>query len=65
MSFKNKKNKNLLINALKKLNNFKIKQNKDCVDINTKNPGWHESEEDYQKKQRDWLNKINKNKDDF
>ncbi|MCB9480588.1 MAG: hypothetical protein H6680_02010 [Desulfobacteraceae bacterium] len=60
-----KEKNNLLFRALKKMNNFKIKHNSDCVDLNKTNPGWQESEKDYIKKQREWLNKVNKKKDDF
>lgn len=56
-----KNDKSRLINALKELSSFKIVSNKNKMDIED-NPGWHESEEEYKKAQRDWLKKVKKRK---
>jgi hypothetical protein len=58
-------NENLFVSAFKIMKNFKIWQNPKSIDLNEKNPGWHESEEDYLKRQKEWLDKVNKKKDDF
>lgn len=55
------KEKNELLDALFNLADFKIIKNQDKKDLSKLNPGWHETEDDYQKKQAAWLKKI-KNK---
>ncbi|MGE4518264.1 MAG: hypothetical protein AB7E04_01995 [Desulfobacteraceae bacterium] len=56
------KNKKSLFRALKDLKKFRIKKNPDKVDLDEKNPGWQESEEEYLKTQKEWLEKVNKKK---
>ncbi|MGM0418014.1 MAG: hypothetical protein ACQEQS_04770 [Thermodesulfobacteriota bacterium] len=49
--------------ALKELAaSFKIKKNKNKTDLNQENPGWAETEDEYQQAQKEWLNKVKKRK---
>ncbi|MDY0132289.1 MAG: hypothetical protein RBR53_06430 [Desulforegulaceae bacterium] len=57
-----KKNKKDIIKALKELKKFRIKKNYNKVNLDEKNPGWEESEENYLKSQKDWLEKVSKKK---
>jgi hypothetical protein len=56
----NNKNKKTLFEALKSLKNFRIKKNPQKISPEIDNPGWQESEEEYLKTQKEWLEKVNK-----
>jgi|AntRauTorckE6833_2_1112554.scaffolds.fasta_scaffold135442_1 hypothetical protein len=56
-------NEKKFFQAFKELCSFKIKRNKNKKDLSKENPGWTETEEEYQQAQKEWLNKVKKRKD--
>lgn len=57
-----KDNKQNLIKALKSLSSFRIKENENKIDLQMTNPGWQESEDEYKKSQKEWLDRVAKKK---
>ncbi|PID78002.1 MAG: hypothetical protein CSB21_02615 [Deltaproteobacteria bacterium] len=60
---KRKPEKTDLSFLLKGLSSFNIKKNPHKKDLLVENPGWKESEEEYLKAQKKWLEKVGKKKD--
>lgn len=52
--------KDKIFNLLEKMYGSKIKINLDKINVQDRNPGWKETEDEYQKRQREWLLKIKK-----